>query len=992
MGDEQFEYHHYRIQTDDKGNPIELGRGDLGVTYRAVDTNQDEEVVLRVISPKILGDDTTTQRFLREAKAAVSLRHPNIASVLHLGEAQGTYFYAMEAVVGETLAARVRRKGSLVIAEALAITEQVACALTAAEEKKVLHRDIKPNNIIINQSGDGEQHVKLIDFGLAKNLQPEGTHATWRSMAAFVGTPAFSSPEQFQDQPLDERSDIYSLGVTLWYALTGHLPFRGSVDEVMLSHVQSPLPLEQLGNQPSDVQATLVRMLEKNPQDRPANATILRREIQANLQAIAGQSYRPPNKKSEAKKLTREEKEQLFADAVKKAEKEAEARLQAEEKQKQEEEIKREEKNRLEQERVDRDRAEKEKLLKEAEVRRLAEEKKEQEEEQERKEKTRLEQERIDRDRVEKEQLKKEVAEKERLLLEAQKRAELELKKREEHERQKTVRLEAIAQAAADKEKRADKVFGRNKHKEVVASQSWRPVRPGRSRWRLVIAAAFSVTIVVVIALWPKNKETPSAPDFIAASVSAWEAGDYETAHENFDKVMKQNPVMENPGPDFRAFLQEAVIAVEAGDLGPMIDAAKRWETLIALARKLNIDGISEALGSIDRARSSANAVELWAKGDRKGTARELADFIRENPDAESLPPAIVDLLEKVVEALGAESPGEIGGEWEPALTMAASRDDSAEILLLQANSIYARDPSAAFPYYRDLLKGEPKGEPPARIKFCLRLLNQYPGSEGAFFRKELGNEFSIFFSGDQTNSTGELLQRIPLEDWKRAAEQGVAEAMFRLGHIYSSKELSSIEQDDALALRWFEKAAEAGLLSAKFSVALMNINGRGIDITPEKALAKGLAMLESSTEAERKAEPLFVNQLGICYERGLGTESDPEKAKHFYEVARNLCRERYEQHDLPLSYFWRYAILLQKNNEWEKVGEVLREGANRNDLMSQLMLGILHDDEVLDPKIREISGVEHDSGKGKKLIVGAAKSGFPMAMDVCRKRGWSYK
>lgn len=1039
MADEPIEYHHYRLKTDGQGNPIELGRGDLGVTYRAIDTNEDDEVVLRVINPKVLGDDDFNQRFILEARAAVAMRHPNIASVLHFGEAHGTYYYAMETVHGETLAARVRRKGSLVIGEALTITEQVACALIAAEEKNVVHRDIKPSNIIIAQREDGEQYVKLIDFGLVKNLQPESAQATWKSMAGFVGTPAFSSPEQFQGIPLDARSDIYSLGVTLWYALTGHLPFRGSVDEVMLSHLQASLPLEQLKHLPSDLQATLVRMLEKNARDRPANATILHREIESNLRAIPAQSYQQPNKKSEAKKLTREEKEQLFADAVKKAEQEAEARRQAEEKQKREEELEREKKNRLEEERLDRDRAEKEKLLKEkaekkrreeeaevaelkrireekaaekeriqkenesleleakaraekeAEVRRQAEKLKKQEEELERKEKKCLEQER-DREKAEKERLKKEEAEKERLLQEAQKRAELELKKREEHERQKALRLLAIEQEEAKKEKRADKVFGRHKHKDITASQSWRPVRTRKSRRPLVIAAIFSITVVAGIALLPKSNPPPSGPDYLAESVSAWKAGDYQAAHENLDKLMKQNPGMENPGSEFRTLLKEAVIAVEAGDLGPMIDAAKHWENMINLARKLKVEGISEALASIDRVQLYANAVALWEQGDRKGAAQALADYHRDNPDLESLSPAIIDLVKKIVDTLLVEAPGEIGGEWEPVLTMAASRDDSAEILLLLANSIYARDPAEAFPFYKDLLMGEPRGEPPARIKFCLRLLSLYPGSEGELFREELKNEFSIFFSGGQTNSTGELLRRIPMEDWTRSAEYGVAEAMLRLGHIYSSKELNSIERNDVLALKWFEKAADAGLLQAKFSVALMNINGRGIETTPEKAMAKGFAMLEDSTEAERKAEPLFVNQLGICYEKGLGTVPDPEKAKHYYDIALNLCRGKYEQKDLPLSYFWRYAILLQKNNEWEKVGEILREGVSRNDLMSQLMLGILHDDEVLDPKIREISGVEYDSEKGKKLIVDAAKAGFPMAVDVCRKKGWSFK
>jgi hypothetical protein len=222
----------YVIEIREDGRAWELGRGAMGVTYRATDS-----ILQRSVALKIIGIDrapnaaAARERFLREARAAAALRHPNIATVHQFGihEESGQCFYAMELIEGETLEERVRRKGPCDVPMTIAIARQVANALLAAETRGLVHRDIKPGNLMMIDGGD-ETHftIKVIDFGVAKALAVtpntrELTHG------GFVGTPAFASPEQFTDAPVDVRSDIYSLGATLWYLLTGHMPFGDRV-------------------------------------------------------------------------------------------------------------------------------------------------------------------------------------------------------------------------------------------------------------------------------------------------------------------------------------------------------------------------------------------------------------------------------------------------------------------------------------------------------------------------------------------------------------------------------------------------------------------------------------------------------------------------------------------------------------------------------------------------------------------------------------------
>jgi tRNA A-37 threonylcarbamoyl transferase component Bud32 len=208
-------FENYEVALDDDGKPVELGRGAMGITYKALDVNLRRRVTLKVISERYLGDESARLRFLREARAAASVRHPNVASVFHLGRTGSSYFYAMEFVEGETLEHLIRRSGRVEVKLALEIAMQVAAGLAAVDEQNLVHRDIKPSNILVRLKDDGSITAKIIDLGLAKAVNELSFQTAISTAGGFVGTPEFASPEQFAGLALDTRSDLYSLGVTL---------------------------------------------------------------------------------------------------------------------------------------------------------------------------------------------------------------------------------------------------------------------------------------------------------------------------------------------------------------------------------------------------------------------------------------------------------------------------------------------------------------------------------------------------------------------------------------------------------------------------------------------------------------------------------------------------------------------------------------------------------------------------------------------------------
>src|SRR5271166_2034289 len=258
-------FEHYELVTGEDGQPVELGRGAMGVTYKAFDVDLRCPVTLKVISERYLGDESARLRFLREASAAASVRHPNVAWVLHLGRTGQNYFYAMEFVEGETLENLVRRSGRLDVKLALEIATQVAARLAAIHEQNLVHRDIKPTNIMVRLKEERSVTAKIIDLGLAKTLVESASEAGISMLGVFAGTPEFASPEQFAGVGVDIRSDLYSLGVTLWEMLIGRTPFRGSSVEVMYQHQHAPLPVEQLNGISQPLVVLLGVLLAKDP-------------------------------------------------------------------------------------------------------------------------------------------------------------------------------------------------------------------------------------------------------------------------------------------------------------------------------------------------------------------------------------------------------------------------------------------------------------------------------------------------------------------------------------------------------------------------------------------------------------------------------------------------------------------------------------------------------------------------------------------------------
>src|SRR5271165_3872043 len=261
-------FEHYELVTGEDGKPVELGRGAMGVTYKAFDVDLHCPVTLKVISERYLGDESARLRFLREARAAASVRHPNVAWVLHLGRTGQNYFYAMEFVEGETLEHLINRSGRLDVKLALEIATQVAAGLAAVHEQNLVHRDIKPTNIMVRLKEERSVTAKIIDLGLAKTVDESASEVGISSRGAFAGTPEFASPEQFAGVQVDIRSDLYSLGVTLWAMVTGQTPFRGLSAEVMYQHQHAPLPLERLQDVPQPVVVLLEKLLEKDPAQR----------------------------------------------------------------------------------------------------------------------------------------------------------------------------------------------------------------------------------------------------------------------------------------------------------------------------------------------------------------------------------------------------------------------------------------------------------------------------------------------------------------------------------------------------------------------------------------------------------------------------------------------------------------------------------------------------------------------------------------------------
>jgi Protein kinase domain len=246
-----------------------LGSGGMAEVFLAHDGVLDRDVALKVLRSQYAGDEEFYERFRREATSAAGLSHPNIVQVYDRGEtADGTCYIAMEYVSGGTLKERLDERGPMEPQRALAVVGQVAEALWAAHERGVIHRDIKPQNILVTDMG----HLKVTDFGIAR----AASAATISATNAVFGTAGYLSPEQALGEPATPRSDLYSLGIVLYELLTGVVPYRADNPvAVCMKHVTEPLtPPRRLDpTLPEAVDALVVKMLAKDPADRPESAS-----------------------------------------------------------------------------------------------------------------------------------------------------------------------------------------------------------------------------------------------------------------------------------------------------------------------------------------------------------------------------------------------------------------------------------------------------------------------------------------------------------------------------------------------------------------------------------------------------------------------------------------------------------------------------------------------------------------------------------------------
>jgi serine/threonine-protein kinase len=259
----------------------EIGRGGMGVVYRARDERLQRRVAIKVLPPELAFQQDIRQRFTREAQTAARLSHPHIVPIHSVGESHGLVYFVMGYVDGESVAARIRRKGHLPVEEARRIMMETADALSAAHAYSVIHRDIKPDNILLEGT---RGRVMVTDFGIAKALSAT-PQATLTGIGVAIGTPAFMSPEQAAgEREIDGRSDLYSLGVVTYQMLTGSLPFNApTVAGILMKQITEPAPdlRTRRPDIPEDLANAVARCLEKDPESRWPTADALRRALES---------------------------------------------------------------------------------------------------------------------------------------------------------------------------------------------------------------------------------------------------------------------------------------------------------------------------------------------------------------------------------------------------------------------------------------------------------------------------------------------------------------------------------------------------------------------------------------------------------------------------------------------------------------------------------------------------------------------------------------
>jgi serine/threonine protein kinase len=269
-----------------------LGTGGMGVVYRGWDASLGRNVALKTLKGDLAQDPGYRERFLREARSAAALSHPNVTQIYFIGEEAGQPFFAMELLEGKSLEALVREKGKLPPQQAVELIRQAASGLKAAAARGIIHRDIKPSNLVLASDGT----LKVTDFGLAKLVLSSDAHLTM--VGEVLGSPNYMSPEQASGRPADLRSDIYALGATLHELVTGRPPFDGpTAVSILLKHAREPLrnPRQICPDLPYPLAALIQKMLAKRPEDRPQSYDLLLRDLER-LEEMKGgaAASRPP--------------------------------------------------------------------------------------------------------------------------------------------------------------------------------------------------------------------------------------------------------------------------------------------------------------------------------------------------------------------------------------------------------------------------------------------------------------------------------------------------------------------------------------------------------------------------------------------------------------------------------------------------------------------------------------------------------------------------
>jgi serine/threonine-protein kinase len=253
----------------------ELGRGGMGVVLKARDRRLGRIVALKRLPENLRNHETAVRLFLREARAAAALNHPNIVTVFDADEENGNYFITMELLEGFPLNAILRKRGRLSAKDVARLGVQVAAGLQYAHERRIVHRDIKTANLFFTR----DRVVKIMDFGLAKMMEE-----VRRSSTVIGGTPYYMAPEQAVGDPVDHRADLYSFGVTLFELLTGSVPFASGDVTHHHRHTAPPDPREKAPGIPDPLAALVLALLRKRPDDRPATTA----EVGRLLQELAG--------------------------------------------------------------------------------------------------------------------------------------------------------------------------------------------------------------------------------------------------------------------------------------------------------------------------------------------------------------------------------------------------------------------------------------------------------------------------------------------------------------------------------------------------------------------------------------------------------------------------------------------------------------------------------------------------------------------------------